>query len=209
MWKRGKLLFYSASRRQSLDDDTSADSPDAPRENIFHFDASFAEKQLPKYKNLSAIVADSSDVTDGLEYPEKYIRNFIVNKLYNDLGTENNNSKLFALSKPSICNNSRNYRVEIDANAKPKTKCTIKIQDCECRPNDVATNKLNKLLFVENRGYGVAMPTQNDIRINGEPVEQMRNGASKNEAKATKARILTSIDLLNFARQIAFGMVMN
>lgn len=198
-----KLLFCSASRRHSLD---------TPADNIFNVDNSFTAKPLPKCNNLSAIVANSSVAVDGLKYREKSLQNFIVNKLYNELSTENNNSQLLALSKPFTCNHSCKCRVEIiphdDADAEPKAKCTIKIVECDCQSYDVATNESTKVLFAENRGYGVTMPTQSCTKMPGEPVEHLENYEPEHEAKVTKTRILTSIDLLNFARQIASGMVL-
>lgn len=208
-----KNICCSASRRQSLDD--SAHSLDKTPENIFHFDTSFAEKRSPKYNNL----AEQRDLTDGLmlsndstlKYPEKNIQNLIVNKLYNELSAESHNRKMFGLSKPFTCNNSCKCRVEIipheDADAEPKTKCTIKIEDCDCQPYDVAATEPTRMLFAENRGYGVAMPANTVTKMDDERTDEMKNYENEIDTIPANTRILTSIDLLKFARQIASGMV--
>lgn len=61
------------------------------------------------------------------------------------------------------------------------------------------------MLFAENPGYGTVMSTQNDT--NEEQFELMNSLEDEDEAKSTETRILKSIDLLNFAKQIASGMV--
>lgn len=155
----------------------------------------------------------NAHLTDNstLHYPEKNIQNLIVNRLYNELSTENNNSKFLEMSKPFTCNNSCKCRVEIISHGctdtEPMKRCTIKIEDCDCQPNGVAAKEPTKMLLAENRGYEVLTPGKNNAKMNGEQIEQLKNYGNEDETPATKARILKSIDLLNFAKQIASGMV--
>lgn len=185
---------------------------DKSPEDMFHFDINFAEKLLPKWNNSAALGNGQSDSTteySTFKYPEKNIQNLIVNKLYNELGTENNNNQSFEMSKPFTCNHSCKCRVEIKSRGDdvvgPTTKCIIKIEDCDCQPSDVLTVESDKVLFAENPGYGAVLPTQNDT--NEDKFEQTKLLEKDDEAKSTGTRILKSIDLLNFAKQIASGMV--
>lgn len=194
----------SASRRQSLDEDVGVALFEQTPENVHRFDANFADDELLKYKSLL-----SNKPT--LIYPELTIQNLIVNKLYSELNNENNNSKSFELSKPFTCNNSCKCRIEImshdddnvtnDAGVVPKSKSTIKIVECEC------ATQSDKILFADNRGYGITTPMDID-EVNGERMGRMKKcEINKNDMQTVKTRVLTSVDLLNFARQIAIGMV--
>lgn len=168
---------------------------------------------LPLVIGQSDTRGGAQHLTDNvtLQYTEKNIQNLIVNRLYNELSTENNNSKPLEMSKPFTCNNSCECRVEIishgGTDTEPMKRCTIKIEDCDCQPNGVADKEPSKMLFAENRGYEVLTPSKNNAKMSGERIEQMKNYGNEDEAPATKARILKSIDLLNFAKQIASGMV--
>lgn len=155
---------------------------------------------------MAVVLAD--DLT--LKYPEKKIENLIVNKLYNESSTGINDSKMFEMSKAFTCNNSRKCRVEIRSHRwdeADQKKSTIKIEGCDCCPNDDMPDESSHVLFVENRAYDVMTPTKIDTKLIEANPERMQATENEMVAKSTKSRKLESTDLLNFAKQIATGMV--
>lgn len=169
-------------------------------------DADFVEKSLPTYKNSSSIVSNQSDLmSDSIwadearsEYVSKSIHNLIVNKLYTELGSENNNSKLSDTTRPFPCG----AQSPNDIDPKPKPQCSVQIDDVP--PNGVTIKDSPNGFFVENRGYDLMVPA----KLNRERAHQEKNGQDEFEgSQSTNARVLKSIDLLNFAKQIASGMV--
>lgn len=72
------------------------------------------------------------------------------------------------------------------------------IEYFEWQPNEVDGS--NHMFMAENPGYDVFMPDE----IEGAPNSDRRHNKSENKIAA---KMLTSADLLNFAIQIASGMV--
>lgn len=82
----------------------------------------------------------------------------------------------------------------------------IQVEDSECKPS-YAAGDLNHTLFVENRGYDVLKPLETAFKPNGDRIELLKVNNNENEAYLMEDGMLRNSDLLNFAIQIASGMV--
>lgn len=133
-----------------------------------------------------------------IKYPEPNIRNLIINRLYTECTTENNNK----INK-SNCDSSCKCRVEIltnNENHYDERKCTIKVKDCDCGYNNSKIEEPTIILFAENHGYDSMLTASCQI-ISENPMD-----ASFRKSR-NRRNELSSTDLLMFAKQISTGMV--
>lgn len=159
---------------------------------------------MPKRNSSSALVTDqsySASEYSTFGYSDKNIQNLIVNKLYNELATENNNNQPLEISKCLPLG----IESHSDDVVGPKMRSIQRIDVSDFQPNGIVPMKSNDVLFAENPGYGAVMPTQNDT--SEEQFEQIKVLENEDKTNSTEIRILKNIDLLNFAKQIASGMV--
>lgn len=118
---------------------------------------------------------------------QSHLNNIIFNKLYDE--------NVFMQSN--------------DDNDIPKT--VLQIEHFECTNESIAENTVDgeNSLFAENHGYDIVPSSENMLYT--EPFEQ--NDQTFNSIKMNQRQLgdtyqhLTGIDLLNFAKQIATGMV--
>lgn len=68
---------------------------------------------------------------------------------------------------------------------------------------------MNHTLFVENRGYDVLMPLETGFKPSNDRIELLKVNNNENEAIPSEDEMLRNSDLLNFAIQIASGMVIS
>jgi len=189
------------------------------------------DKDLAKTRSSTPITATEQIITD-----DNTITDLIVNKLYDKLVIENKNDKQLQCTNSCKClveilpnttspqattyshlimnNNNNNNNNDEENNDNEKLKQKILVQDCFCTRNSEKnlsqeeTNiELNlqetpeDLLSVENRGYDKTLSYFNGTSI------QYNDWSIECETPENVNEVITSIDLLNFAKQIASGMV--
>ncbi|XP_065077728.1 tyrosine-protein kinase receptor torso-like [Ochlerotatus camptorhynchus] len=165
-------------------------------ENVFNFDAPFIhEKKSLAYKNIS----DHSTTQQISDTP---ITKITENRLYPLLNDNlNDNIGLYLDTdmnsfddSTNICTNACKCNVEILQSSSPeadkwkaKTSCSIQISGCECNVNDTKNYGKHQLFdFVDNQCYHEDLSNEN------------RNQSAE--------CIVTSSQLIEFAKQIAVGM---
>lgn len=174
--------------------------------NIFNFDKSIGEKATPKDKTLPAILL--ADDIGGVKYSETNMRDIIINRLYD----KNCYDKMDCMKQK--CNNIvdglqiKKENPKINDTIIGNKKNVNKIDNCDY-PKKNTKIQPNIMLFAENHTYSIALSS------NGCTYTKLDYSDSSPEEYSTKDIFqlheneipLKSLDLLQFSKQIALGMV--